>query len=604
MRVQELIEKRAKVWETAKNFVDTHEDKNGNLSAEDKETYSRMEAEIEELTNSIERQQRAERREQELSKPVNSPITGKPYKDEPQGEVKTGRASDEYKKAMLTALRSNFRQVSNVLQEGVDADGGYLVPEEYDHRLIDVLTEENIMRGIATKITTSGEHKINIAATKPAAAWIEEGEALSFGDATFEQKILDAHKLHVAIKITEELLYDNAFGLENYIITEFGKALANAEEDAFLNGDGVGKPTGIFDKTKGGESIGTLTAALKSDDILDLIYKLKRPYRKNASFIMNDATINEEEGKWVKYIYEQYLAGASIKGLTIDLKEKGVRGKRGDLMGRTTLRRILSTETYVGDLLLQRYFSPEIHKPKLNEGEMEQILVSNAHEPLVSREDYAKVQERLNRRAKAADNHGYEKTFFAGLVKCGKCGYACNHVLYHRQPADKAYIECNKRKTKECDLLPIRELELKGIMEQIAGCRENVERIILFDGHIDFLMKDGTVKSHIREFTPLGRKATPFSGKISCGYCGSSIVRCGSSNRRKCWMCSIKKTDKDGCEHELMSDGELYGAAQSILGTEENLDMEIYLHIEKTISYNDRIEFYMKEGGKKVWQRR
>lgn len=291
MRVQELIEKRAKVWETAKNFVDTHEDKNGNLSAEDKETYSRMEAEIEELTNSIERQQRAERREQELSKPVNSPITGKPYKDEPQGEVKTGRASDEYKKAMLTALRSNFRQVSNVLQEGVDADGGYLVPEEYDHRLIDVLTEENIMRGIATKITTSGEHKINIAATKPAAAWIEEGEALSFGDATFEQRILDAHKLHVAIKITEELLYDNAFGLENYIITEFGKALANAEEDAFLNGDGVGKPTGIFDKTKGGESIGTLTAALKSDDILDLIYKLKRPYRKNASFIMNDATL-------------------------------------------------------------------------------------------------------------------------------------------------------------------------------------------------------------------------------------------------------------------------------------------------------------------------
>ena len=291
MRVQELIEKRAKVWETAKNFVDTHEDKNGNLSAEDKETYSRMEAEIEELTNSIERQQRAERREQELSKPVNSPITGKPYKDEPQGEVKTGRASDEYKKAMLTALRSNFRQVSNVLQEGVDADGGYLVPEEYDHRLIDVLTEENIMRGIATKITTSGEHKINIAATKPAAAWIEAGEALSFGDATFEQKILDAHKLHVAIKITEELLYDNAFGLENYIITEFGKALANAEEDAFLNGDGVGKPTGIFDKTKGGESIGTLTAALKSDDILDLIYKLKRPYRKNASFIMNDATL-------------------------------------------------------------------------------------------------------------------------------------------------------------------------------------------------------------------------------------------------------------------------------------------------------------------------
>ena len=102
------------------------------------------------------------------------------------------------------------------------------------------------MRGLATKITTSGEHKINMAATKPAASWIEEGGALTFGDATFDQKFIDAHKLHVAIKVTEELLYDSAFNIESYIITQFGKALGNAEEDAFLNGDGRGKPTGIF----------------------------------------------------------------------------------------------------------------------------------------------------------------------------------------------------------------------------------------------------------------------------------------------------------------------------------------------------------------------
>ena len=291
MTVQELIAKRAKAWEMAKEFVNTHEDKNGNLSAEDAATYSKMEADIEELTNSIDRQQRAERREQELSKPVNSPITGKPYKDETLGEAKVGRASDEYKKAMLNAMRTNFRQVANILQEGVDADGGYLVPIEYDKRLIDVLTEENIMRGLATKITTSGEHKINIAATKPAAAWIEEGGALTFGEATFDQIYLDAFKLHVAIKVTEELLYDSAFNLENYIITEFGKALANAEEDAFINGDGKGKPLGIFAKTGGGQLIGTLSSALKSDDLLDLVYGLKRPYRKNASFIMNDGTL-------------------------------------------------------------------------------------------------------------------------------------------------------------------------------------------------------------------------------------------------------------------------------------------------------------------------
>ncbi len=290
MKLQQLIEQRAKAWEQAKAFVDSHQKENGTLSAEDTATYEKMEAEITDLTAAIDRERRAEEREAELSKPVNTPLTTKPGKTTDE-EVKTGRASDEYRKAMLTALRSNFRQVSNVLQEGIDADGGYLVPEEMDKRLIDVLEEENIMRGLATKITTSGEHKINIAATKPAAAWIEEGEALTFGDATFDQKMLDAHKLHVAIKVTEELLYDSAFNLENYIITEFGKALANAEEDAFLNGDGTGKPAGLFNGTKGGQTVANLTAALKSDDLLDLVYGLKRPYRKGASFILNDLTL-------------------------------------------------------------------------------------------------------------------------------------------------------------------------------------------------------------------------------------------------------------------------------------------------------------------------
>ena len=205
--------------------------------------------------------------------------------------AKPFRERTAYKNAMVDALRTNFRKVSDVLQEGVDADGGYLVPVEYDNRLIQVLEEENIMRALATKITTSGEHKINIAATTPAALWVEEGGALTFGDATFDQKFVDSHKLHVAIKVTEELLYDSAFDLEKYILTQFGKALANAEEDAFLNGDGKGKPYGVFDTTTGGTKAGNLAADIKADDIFDLIYKLKRPYRKGASFIMNDKTI-------------------------------------------------------------------------------------------------------------------------------------------------------------------------------------------------------------------------------------------------------------------------------------------------------------------------
>ena len=240
MTINELREARNKAWQGAKAFVESKRDKDGMLSAEDAAVYADMEKKIKDYSAEIERMEQMEAMENELNKPVNTPIVAKPMTAGGKEKPKTGRASDEYRDGMLKALRTNFKQVSNILQEGVDADGGYLVPEEYDSRLIDVLNEENIMRSLGHTITTSGEHKINIAATKPAAAWIEEGGALTFGDATFSQILLDAHKLHVAIKVTEELLYDNAFGLENYIITEFGKALANAEEDAFLNGDGSG----------------------------------------------------------------------------------------------------------------------------------------------------------------------------------------------------------------------------------------------------------------------------------------------------------------------------------------------------------------------------
>ena len=271
--VNELREKRATAWNAAKAFLESRRTDKGTLTAEDDATYTRMEQDITDLSKEIARLERRDALDAELSRPVNTPITSKPSaavgSSAADSAVKRGRASDEYKNGMLKALRTNFKQVSNVLQEGVDADGGYLVPEEYDDRLIGVLEEENIMRTLGNVITTSGEHKINIAATKPAAAWIEEGGALSFGDATFSQI---------------------AFDLEKYIITEFGKALANAEEDAFLNGTGRGQPLGLFAETGGGTAA-LSAASVNADHIMQLVYALKRPYRKSASFIMHDKTV-------------------------------------------------------------------------------------------------------------------------------------------------------------------------------------------------------------------------------------------------------------------------------------------------------------------------
>ena len=129
MNVQDLIAKRARAWEAAKSFLEAHRGENGVLSAEDGETYDRMEKEITDLTKEIDRLNRQAAIEAQLNQPTSAPLSNMPTST---GEkVKKGRASDQYAKDMLTAMRTNFHQVSDILQEGVDADGGYLVPEEW-----------------------------------------------------------------------------------------------------------------------------------------------------------------------------------------------------------------------------------------------------------------------------------------------------------------------------------------------------------------------------------------------------------------------------------------------------------------------------------------
>lgn len=288
--IKDLVNDRNAAWEAAKAFLDSHADERGMLSAEDAATYDRMEADVVDLGHEIERLERREQLDAQMSLPVTSPLTNRPGA---AGDAKTGRASDAYKAAMLSALRSNFRTVSNVLMEGSDASGGYLVPTEFDSRLVEKLDGENVIRNLATVVQTSGERKINVAASKPAASWVEENGELVFSDAAFDQVILDAYKLSVAVKVSEELLADNAYDLESFLVNAFGCAIANAEEEAFLTGDGVSKPTGILHPSKGGET--GVTAAsdkvITADEIVDLVYKLKRPYRANAVFVTADSTL-------------------------------------------------------------------------------------------------------------------------------------------------------------------------------------------------------------------------------------------------------------------------------------------------------------------------
>ena len=289
MTINELRTKRATLWNTMEGFLDTHRNDKGVLSAEDDAVYAGMEKDLDDLTNEIRRMERRDAYEAELSKPVNKPITGKP--EQPAVPEKTGRASNAYKEDFGRHLRGKM-PIHNVLSESTDQDGGYLVPEEFEHDIVTGLDAVNVIRSLAKVITTHHDRKIPIAVGHSAATWTAENAAYTESNPTFGQKQIDAFKLTDLIRISVELLQDAEFDMESYIAAEIARAFGVAEEQAFCVGTGVGQPTGIF--TADGGTVGVTAAAANAitlDEVISLVYALKSPYRKNAKFLMNDATV-------------------------------------------------------------------------------------------------------------------------------------------------------------------------------------------------------------------------------------------------------------------------------------------------------------------------
>ena len=212
--------------------------------------------------------------------------------EKPNAEEKKGRASNAYKEDFSRHLRGKT-PIHNVLSESTDADGGYLVPEEFEQDIVTGLDAANVIRSIAKVITTRNDRKIPVFVGHSVATWTAENAAFTESNPTFGQKEIDAYKLTDLIRISVELLQDTSFPLEQYIANEFARAFGIAEEQAFCVGTGSGQPTGIF--TANGGTVGVTAAAnnaITADELINLVYVLKAPYRRNAKFLMNDATIS------------------------------------------------------------------------------------------------------------------------------------------------------------------------------------------------------------------------------------------------------------------------------------------------------------------------
>ena len=295
MGINELRELKEKTWEDAKNFLNSKRANGGVMSVEDGVVYDKMSAELDKINADIARLEHLEKIENELKQPTSVSVKAPPdaVANSNTSEFRI-RSTKEYYTDFINAMRG--RAIGNSLIVGSDPDGGYLVPDEYERQLIDGLEEENLIRRLATTIITdSGERQIPVVASKGTAAWVEEEGDIPESDNKFGQVTLGAHKVATMIKISVELMKDSAFNMESYIAAEFARRIGVKEEEAFVVGDGNKKPTGIL-AASGGANVAVTAASateITLDEVLDLFYSLKSPYRDKAVFIANDLTMKE-----------------------------------------------------------------------------------------------------------------------------------------------------------------------------------------------------------------------------------------------------------------------------------------------------------------------
>ena len=307
-KILELRSKRNTLWEQTKAFLEEHRGENGLVASDAVEQYDRMAQEVKDLGAEIERLEQQAQVDAQLAAPSSRPVSGKPMiMTEDRAATKTG--TKEYTEAFWNMIRNrgNYGEVHNALSVGEDSEGGFTVPDEFERKLVEALEGNNIFRGMATVIrTSSGTRKIPIAEDTGEASWIDEGEEIPESDTTFGQTMLSAYKLGTMIKISNELLNDSAFDLASYIARRFGVRMGNAEERAFITGDGVGKPLGLLDDA--GAKVGVTaakTTAISFDEVFQLYYALKAPYRKKAEFLCSEAlvlqlmTIKDNNGNYI-----------------------------------------------------------------------------------------------------------------------------------------------------------------------------------------------------------------------------------------------------------------------------------------------------------------
>ena len=190
----------------------------------------------------------------------------------------------EYAVAFKDMLHTGMPQ--KALRRGSAGAGNFIVPDTFEKKIVKALTERSLLRKLGTVLKTNSTMRIPTVIAEGQATWVPENEPVLFSDTEYGEIILGAYKLAHKVIVSDEMLEDADFDVEDYIRQLFVESISAAEESAFFNGDGKGKPLGILHQASVG-AVKSETDSIDFDDIINLIHSVKEPYRKNAVLILS-----------------------------------------------------------------------------------------------------------------------------------------------------------------------------------------------------------------------------------------------------------------------------------------------------------------------------
>lgn len=289
--VTELKQLRAKAIKELRDILEVASAEGRPLSSEETEKYDRIESDVDAFTATVDRREKQLRTESAIKDTVGEArVSSKAMTQHERA------ASPEYRNAFEKYMRYGSNSLvgdeARTLTEGTDSEGGYLTETILERRLGETIADANIMRQLSTVVSTTSDRNISVVDTVGAAAWVAESGTTSAVDTVFSQTSLGAYKATTLMLVSEELLQDSVFDITSFVSSIFGRRLGELEEAAMIAGTGSGQPTGAVEGAETGHTLATINT-WTADDLLDFQYSLKRQYRRNGSFIFNDASIKD-----------------------------------------------------------------------------------------------------------------------------------------------------------------------------------------------------------------------------------------------------------------------------------------------------------------------